>query len=149
MLWFVGAIWSLLISAFAYMIGRIFSQSERVLDQKRKSYEDFLRLCPGPNEAHSSEPMDIVQMQRALGVLSLYGSSDALEFASVYFTEWPKAQSKLVNVTAPGHPDFLELATHYNRMVWAMRKDAMTWSVFAPTKRNQEYKPTLTRETPK
>ncbi|WP_417807264.1 hypothetical protein [Thioclava sp.] len=139
----VGAlIWigSTLIAIVSFLLGKAFSQSEKVLDQKRKAYEDFLRVCPAPNEAHSEREPDIQEVQRAIGILSVYGSQDVLTNASEYFQLFASAQEILSSVTEAGHPEFMSLMTRYNRMILAMREDAMRWSAFAPNKKNREYK---------
>jgi hypothetical protein len=142
MTWSGSLLWlgGLLFTAVGFLIGKTFSQSEKILDQKRKCYEDFLRVCPAPNEAHGSEEPAATEMQRAVGLLSIYGSSDAIKFAGAYFAEFAKAQPILQSVSEAGHPKFLEQMSHYNRMIWAMRNDAMLWSAFAPARRAREYK---------
>ena len=145
LIWLGGTI----VAAISFLLGKAFSQSEKVLDQKRKAYEDFLRVCPAPNEAHSPVDPDITLMQRAIGILSLYGSADAAKYAGEYFFDFAESQSLLRTVTEPGHPRFMQLMTKYNRMVWAMRVDAMTWSMFAPTKKAREYKPSVFTEPKK
>ncbi|UWQ84090.1 hypothetical protein [Leisingera caerulea] len=90
--------------------------------------------------------MDAIEMQRQIGVLTLYGSQKALQFAGDYFGTFAEAQEELVGVDQAGHPEFLKVMTSYNRMVWEMRNDAMTWSVFAPPKASREYKPSFSQE---
>ncbi|MGS4983333.1 MULTISPECIES: hypothetical protein [Pseudosulfitobacter] len=79
--WFGGTV----LAGLGFLLGKAFSQSERILDQKRLAYEEFLRLCPAPNEAQFGEEMDVKQMQRSIGILTLYGSEEALKFASKLF----------------------------------------------------------------
>jgi hypothetical protein len=74
-------------------------------------------------------------MQREIGILTLYASADALKFPGEYFRTFAYAQEELVAVEIAGHPTFIKVTTAYNRMVWEMRADAMTWSVFAPNER--------------
>jgi hypothetical protein len=133
----------LLLSAVTFALGKIFSQSENILDRKREIYASFLKLCPAPNEAHSEEFFDFQAMQREMGVLTIYGSPDALKFAADYFNQFAISQEILAGVEEAGHPEFFKVMTAYNRMVWAMRVDTMTWSVFAPTKNAREYKPSF------
>ncbi|ASP20631.1 hypothetical protein ANTHELSMS3_01946 [Antarctobacter heliothermus] len=130
---------ALLLSLVSFLSGKVFSQSEKVLDQKRKAYETFLRECPGPNEAHSSVDIMSTEFQRVTGLLTLYASNDALQYSSEYFLKFVEAQEELQGVSITGHPKFVEVMTYYNRMVWAMRRDVMAWSIFAPAKTSRAY----------
>ncbi len=85
-------------------------------------------------------------MQREIGILTLYASADALKFAGEYFRTFADAQEELVDVEIAGHPTFIKVMTAYNRMVWEMRADAMTWSVFAPNRKGRKYKPSMSPE---
>jgi len=138
---FIAGVGSLVLAAVSFLLGKVFSQSERVLDQKREAYERFLAKCPAPNEAHCEREPDFMGLQRDIGVLSIYGSKEALIAAGEYFTVFASAQPVLTHVEEPGHPEFLRVMKSYNKMVWEMRKDALTWSVFAPSKKDQEYSP--------
>ena len=136
-----------LVSALSFLLGKVFSQSEVVLDQKRQAYKDFLEFCPSPNEVHFEETVSPVELQRRVGVLTLYGSQKALLLAGKYFEDFADAQPGLIGKDIAGHPEFLKVMTSYNRMVWEMRNDAMTWSLFAPSRSNREYKPSVNLET--
>jgi hypothetical protein len=124
-------------------LGKVFSQSEKILDRKREAYKDFLNFCPSPNEAHLDTEVDITEIQRKIGVLTLYASLESTQFAAKYFGDFASAQEVLRDIVDPGHPEFIKVVTSYNRMVWAMRNDAMTWSIFAPKKSAREYKPSI------
>ncbi|KFE35963.1 hypothetical protein [Thioclava atlantica] len=138
----VGAL-GLIASLVSFVGGKIFSQSENILDRKREAYKAFLRFCPAPNEAHDAERVNTTELQREIGILTVYASRDVLKFAAAYFTAFAEAQEKLVGVEIAGHPAFIKLMTDYNRMVWAMRNDAMMWSVFAPSRQGRDYRPSL------
>jgi len=142
--WFGG----LAIAILSFLLGKIFSQSEKVLDQKRKAYEAFLSVCPSPNEAHQEVDLTI-EFQRKLGILSIYGSAEVVTHAGKYLESFDVTQEQLVDVIEAGHPAFLKLMTDYNRMVWAMRTDAMSWSIFAPTKNARNFKSSILAEEPK
>ncbi len=114
---------------------------------KRDAYRDFLKTCPVPNDAHFEEVPNVTEVQKSIGLLSLYASADVTKFASEYFADFSEAQEVLINVTEVGHPRFLRLMAKYNKMVWAMRNDAMTWTVFAPGKNSKEYRPSFQVET--
>ena len=134
------------LSALSFVFGRIFAQSENILDRKREAYSDFLKFCPAPNEAHFPDTIpDFGEMQRQIGTLTLYGSPDVCKFAGEYFEQFSKSNEILVEVELPevGHPEFLKTMTSYNQMIWAMRNDAMTWSVFAPKKSARTYRPSI------
>src|SRR5690606_38872002 len=53
MLWFFTAIGGLLISALSFLMGSMFAQSEAILAEKRRIYEEFLRACPKPSDAYA------------------------------------------------------------------------------------------------
>lgn len=137
---------ALALSILSFLFGKVFSQSENILDKKRDAYRSFLRVCPAPNEAHFAEFELGAEMQREMGILSLYASPDAVKFAAQYFSAFADAQVTLIGIEEPGHPEFLRLMTSYNRMIWAMRNDAMTWSIFAPSRRSREYQPSIELE---
>jgi hypothetical protein len=139
LVWGVGVLFTIV----GFLVGKIFSQTEQVIEQKRRVYEKFLEVCPAPNEAHTDRQFEAVDFQRQMGVLTLYASRDSLQFAAEYFQVFADAQSLLVNVHTPGHPKFIEVMTAYNRMVWSMRTDVMAWSSFAPRKRDREYRPSF------
>ncbi|WP_417267951.1 hypothetical protein [Celeribacter baekdonensis] len=140
------ALSGLALSVVSFVFGKIFSQSENILDRKREAYKAFLRFCPAPNEAHSEDMILHTDFQREIGILTVYASMDVLKFAGEYFNKFADAQETLVNVEEAGHPIFIDLMTSYNRMVWAMRNDAMTWSIFAPAKKARTYQPSLNPE---
>lgn len=145
LVWLGGVVLTIL----SFLFGKAFSQSERVLDQKRKTYEQFLSLCPAPNEAHNPD-LDIPEeFQRNIGILSVYSAPDVAKLAGVYLSEFAEAQEHLPGEAEPGHPIFLELMTHYNRMVWAMRVDALAWSFFASSKSAKNYDTPLSRQFPR
>ena len=139
----LGWLLTAVIGALCFLYGKAHGQSEKILDAKRKSYEDFLKFCPAPNEAHERDEPNSVDVQRSLGILSLYGSTDVLKYASEYFIVFAGAQQKLRDVAAPLHPEWRKVATSYNKMVWAMRVDATARSFFAPSRSAREYRPTL------
>lgn len=130
---------SLGLAPIGFVFGKIFAQSEKILDHKRSVYEAFLERCPAPQEAHTETDFSDADFQRTLGLLTLYGSQDVLQFAGEYFDVFSDAQSTLIDVATPGHPKFIEVMSYYNRMVWAMRVDATTWSVFSPVKKARKY----------
>jgi len=140
---FLLGLGGLLLSVLSFLVGKLFSQSEKILDHKREAYSSFLKLCPVPNEAHFADKQIDFAMMREIGVLSLYASPEATKLAAEYFDGFANAQEELVDVAEPGHPEYLKVMTKYNRMVWAMRNDVMTWSIFAPKKSAVEYKPSV------
>lgn len=137
--WFAGTA----VSIISFLVGKSYKQSEQVIAEKRRVYESFLRVCPAPNEAHLDLDIFDTELQRYIGVLTVYASPEVTKFAGEYFAEFAEAQAVLCGVEKPGHPAFLKLMTHYNRMVWAMRNDALMWSFFAPTGKAKEYRPSI------
>ncbi|MEP3034400.1 MAG: hypothetical protein ABJO67_08655, partial [Pseudoruegeria sp.] len=111
----------ILLSLATFLLGKIYAQTEIILDRKRDAYREFLSQCPCPNEAHTEVAQDYMGFQRNLGVLTIYGSKESLECAGKYFTEFASAQEVLIHVETAGHPAFIKLMTCYNKMIWEMR----------------------------
>lgn len=128
MLWATG----LLVSILSFLLGRVFSQSERVIEQKKTAYENFLNDCPAPNEAYGDleEIVGQKSFQRGLGVLSLYASPEALLAAQNYFEKLAAAAEILKPDSEALDPAFREVYKAYNSMLFEMRRDALVWSVF-------------------
>ncbi|WP_375550940.1 hypothetical protein [Rhodophyticola porphyridii] len=133
----------LLVSALGFLFGRMFAQSERILDIKRDTYRSFLERCPAPNEAHFETTLSEAEVQREIGLMSIYASPEVIKFVGEYFAQFAQSQPLLLNVDQAGHPEFFKVMTSYNRMIWAMRHDALAWSAFAPDRRKREYKPSV------
>ncbi len=132
-----------LVSIFTFFLGKSYTQTENVIAEKRRVYAEFIKVCPGPNEAHSEVDLISVELQRFLGILTIYGSPDVIKFAGEYFNQFSIAQPELQGIEHAGHTAFLKLMTCYNRMIWEMRKDALMWSFFAPTGESKVYKPSI------
>ena len=124
--WLGGAV----VSIVAFLVGKAYSQSEKVLDQKRLVYQQFLLQCPSPNETHFADFELSIELQRYIGVVSIYGSPDVAARTGEYFAKFDESSEVLREIDEPGHPAFLDLMRAYNDMVYAMRVDVMSWSFF-------------------
>ena len=68
-------------SIVSFLLGRIYSQSEIILSEKRRVYEEFLEACPRPNQAYydfSDEELGRLneKLEVAMAKMSLYASTE-------------------------------------------------------------------------
>ncbi|WP_299208625.1 hypothetical protein [uncultured Tateyamaria sp.] len=142
-------VFGLVASIFAFWFGRIASQSEKVLDHKKRVYEDFLEKCPTAQDAYglSEEQLitAIAYFDKKLGVLSLYAQPAVLIAARNYFAEFAKAADALDLNSPPLHDAFQAAAAAYNDLVYEMRRDAMSWSIFGLVKKGPRTEPKLAK----
>lgn len=132
---FLLGIGSIFIAMISFLLGRIFNQSEVILSEKRRVYEEFLRVCPMPNDAYSDATSSIdTEWLNALrsiqSVLMLYASVNVGLAISRYLQIFSEALEKLTPESEPLHPVFKELAKAQNDIVLEMRRDALGWSMF-------------------
>jgi len=136
MLWFFGAIGGLLISALSFLMGRMFAQSEAILDEKRRIYEEFLRACPKPNDAYAAaaegnSDARFERMGEVQSVLALYAAPNVALAVKHYFEAFGEADGLLTETSPPRHPAFLKAAKAHNDLILEMRRDALSWSAFS------------------
>ncbi|WP_291730639.1 hypothetical protein [Leisingera sp. F5] len=125
----------LLLAAFSFLFGRMFSQSEAVLADKRRVYEEFLVACPGPNEAckdwtpeREIERADT--FQAFYGKLCLYAAPPVMQAVNRYLVLLDEADKLLSPNSEALHPAFQEAAKAHNDIILEMRRDALGWSMF-------------------
>ena len=131
MIWFAGV----LLSGFSFLLGRILSQSEQVLAEKRRVYEEFLRGCPVPNEVYENWSEE-VEMSRGARIhevyapLLLYASPTVAQAVGVYLQKFGEADQQLSLDSPPLAPAYLNVAKAHNDIALEMRRDSLGWSIF-------------------
>lgn len=125
----------LFLAALSFLFGRMFSQSEAVLAEKRRIYEEFLVVCPHPNWAYQEWTPDRESelaelMQSNYGKLCLYASSDVMFALQRYLELLLKADTALGPTSAPGALEYKASAKAHNDLILEMRRDALSWSMF-------------------
>ena len=126
---------ALVLSAFTFLIGRSMSESEKILAEKRRVYEDFLRNCPVPNDAYDSlSEQELIERSRTISrlfsVVALYGSPAVVIAIGRYIEEFGNADQKLDRSCPPLHEAYRKVAKAHNDVILEMSRDAMAWSMF-------------------
>jgi hypothetical protein len=116
----------------------VFSQSETILSDKRRVYEDFLRSCPAPNDAYRTVTDEILEerakrFQQVQGPLLLYAAPSVVVALNLYLEAFGKSDAELNEESPALHPLFREAAKAQNDLILEMRRDALAWSAFAYT----------------
>jgi len=125
----------LLLTAFGYFFGRMFSQSEAVLAEKRRVYEQFLVKCPMAVSSYrefdpNQDALGNDVMQEEFGRLMLYASPDVTFAITRYIEKLQLADEHLGPDSPALHPMFTDAAKAQNDIVLEMRRDALGWSMF-------------------
>ena len=131
MLWLLGA----LTSAAAFLFGRSWTQSEKVIEQKKVIYERFLEACPTAREAYKDKSEEELQrsvegIDRMMGVLSLYAAPSVMTACGAYFADLTAANVTLNPGSPALHPAYKKAVHSYNVMVIEMRRDILAFSAF-------------------
>ncbi|MDB6452463.1 hypothetical protein [Falsirhodobacter sp. 20TX0035] len=135
MLWTLGAIGGLSISAISFVAGRVFSQSEAILADKRRVYEKFLVSCPVPNDVYllEDDPERLKRMknfQDAYQTMLLYAAPSVVIAVSIYLEKFAAADAAISPNTAPLHTSFKSASVAHNDVILEMRRDGLAWSAF-------------------
>ena len=130
--WFSGIVLTIL----GFLVGRVFSQSETILADKRRVYEEFLRNCPVPNDAYenwapSLESERLRKLHDVHGPFTLYASPTVTQALARYLDAFAEADRELSEESLPLHPKFKVAAKAHNDLILEMRRDVLAWSVFA------------------
>ncbi|WP_368186446.1 hypothetical protein [Aestuariibius sp. HNIBRBA575] len=124
-----------MVAAIGFVFGRIFSQAEAVLAEKRRIYEEFLMDAPAPNDAYYEIDADelhrkTLALNKVHSKLMLYASHRVLFAASQYLSKYQEAQDELTIDSGSLHPRFKAAAKAQNDLILEMRRDALGWSTF-------------------
>lgn len=131
-MWLAGLVTGVL----GFILGRVFSQSEAILADKRRVYEEFLRNCPDPNEAYEEETAESValrmsRLKATKGPLMMYASPNVGLALGIYLETFERASRVLHPSSGALHPAFKELAKAQNDLILEMRRDGLAWSMFS------------------
>jgi hypothetical protein len=135
MFWLLGSIAGLIISMVSFVLGRVFAQSETILSEKRRVYEEFLRACPKPNDSYTTFDQDQTdsrfdQMMGVYAVLMFYAAPSVAHAIKHYLGAFAEADQQLNPESAALHPSYQRLAMAHNDIILEMRRDALGWSMF-------------------
>jgi len=130
-LWFGG----LVLTVLGFILGRVFSQSEAILAEKRRVYEQFLIDGPNPNETYDELSEELVnqrnlRFQNIYGPMLFYASPSVARALSAFWEAFYLADEKLSPSSPALHSDFKKVAKAHNDLILEMRRDAFGWSVF-------------------
>lgn len=125
----------LLLSAIAFLLGRHISETEKILAEKRRIYEEFLRRCPEPNEAYADlneeeEAERVKTFAHLHPLISLYASPNVALAVGRYYQLFDEANRVLSPDSPPLHEAFRTAAKAHNDVILEMRRDAFAWSIF-------------------
>ena len=131
----MSAVWTVVVGAVGFILGRIYAQSEAILAEKRRVYEEFLLNCPRPNQAYSNLSDEEYSrlheaMEKASSAMMLYAAPPVALAMSIYLEEFEKAANELDPESGALHPVFKRLAKAHNDLILEMRRDGLAWSVF-------------------
>jgi hypothetical protein len=133
-----NALWILasgIIGVFGFLLGKIFSESEKILADKRRVYETYLTQIPNPSSAFGIEnDTQLIDSWRKanfyLPVLLLYASPSVSLAVTRYQRAHAVAAEKLTLASDPLSGHFKDAARAQNDLILEMRRDAFAWSVF-------------------
>jgi len=130
-MWFLGA----LVGIVGFVLGKVFSQSETTLVQKRRVYEAFLVSCPKPDDAYKNLDADAErERQDRLGSvqagLLLYASTNVTQAVGIYLQTFSEVAELLTPESPALDPAFKKLALAHNDIILEMRRDVHAWTVF-------------------
>jgi hypothetical protein len=124
----------LLPTILGFIFGRVFSQSEAILADKHRVYEEFLRVCYVPNDAYEEIAEERIAAFKAIqGPFLLYAAQHTTLALNHYLIKFDKAQQVLPHEERPLHPVYVELAKAHNDLILEMRRDGVAFSAFAYT----------------
>lgn len=129
---FIG---SIIVAALGFMLGRFYSESERILAEKRKYYLEFLSALPPLQDTYNNtteeEFIETLRpaMERIPSLLFYADKSVAIAWSALY-QKYFEANAKLSPSSPPLALEYKALATAQNNLVLEMRRDAFRWSVF-------------------
>lgn len=126
------------IAIVSFVAGRVFVQSEAVLVQKKRTYQEYLDVCltahdaykqTAANDEKAEPPVIDLDVIRPKGEFFLYASQEVIILAGQHVETLAAAYSEIDESTEALHPAFTKSVQAYNRMLVAMRRDVMGWSL--------------------
>lgn len=124
------------LSAAAFLVGRVFAQTDTILSEKRKVYSTFLDHFPTAQTVYEewspeTEMARKAAFDRSIPKLQIYCAPKVAFAVSKYLEEFEKADRLLGPESRALDPLYLEVAKAYNDIIIEMRRDVLAWSIFA------------------
>lgn len=128
----------LFIAAASFLIGKLYFQSESILLKKKEIYQEYLDACTTAHEAYkeaghdqeaSDESLTHLEKVRPRGEFFLYASQEVIILAGLHIETLSAAFTEIDQSTEALHPAFKASIQAYNRMLIAMRRDVLGWSI--------------------
>lgn len=129
---FIG---SIILAVFGFLLGRFYSESERILSEKRKYYLEFLNALPPLQDTYNDTTDDefIAALRPAterLPGLLFYAEKPVIMAWGILYQKYLEANTQLTTQSQPLAPEYIALATAQNDLVLEMRRDVFRWSIF-------------------
>lgn len=126
---------SLILAALGFLLGRFYSESERILSEKRKYYLEFLNTLPPLQDTYNDmdEEAFIATLRPATELLPgllFYADKSVTMAWGVLYQRYLVANENLHPQSPPLAPEYRALATAQNDLVLEMRRDVFRWSIF-------------------
>lgn len=124
-----------LISLLTYILGKIVSEGEKALVEKRRVYEEFLRTCPGPNDVYEDHKRDIFEARfdntlKLMPVVLFYSPANVVRAIDLYFKYLANAADTLAGMPMALQEEYKLAAKAHNDVILEMRRDALSWSAY-------------------
>lgn len=125
----------LLLTSVGFILGRFFSESERILSDKRRQYLDFLSVLPPLNDVYLDvdDGAFLEKLRPAIARVPsvlFYCDPAVAQAIAVLLQRYEEAHSVLGPESPPLAPEYMVLAKAQNDLVLEMRRDAFRWSIF-------------------
>ncbi len=129
---FIG---SIIIATLGFLLGRFYAESERILEEKRKYYLEFLSALPPLQDTYkdTNDAEFIATLRPAterVPSLLFYADKSVVMAWGILYRKYLEANIKLTPRSPPLAPEYMALAKAQNDLVLEMRRDAFRWSVF-------------------
>lgn len=130
---FIG---SLLLAAFSFFIGRVYSETQTIMAEKRKQYLEFLSLLPPLQDTYNdmTEQELMTRLEPAiinLPSLMFYADTSVLAAWEVFHEKYLEAHEQLTPHSPPLAPPYQALSKAQNDLILEMRRDSFRGSIFS------------------
>lgn len=126
---------TLILTAIGFLLGRFYSETERILSEKRKFYVEYLNSLPRIEVSFRDiSKEDFAQLLEPINSLfpklSFYADKHVMKAYQNFFHSLWHAHLALSPDSPPDAPEHLALIRASNDLVHQMRRDAFRWSLF-------------------
>ena len=118
------------IAAASFVAGRVFLQSEQVIQKKKELYQEYLDNCITAHDAYKQDSATNLDLDAIApkGDFFLYASQEVIVLAGKHVQSLEQAFESIDDETEALHPHFKASVRIYNRMLIEMRRDVLGWS---------------------